>query len=399
MIECTTLQSVELFAGAGGLALGVAKAGFNHVAVVDSDSASCETLRLNKRERIKYVRDWNIVDSDIRAIGFSGFRGVDLVSGGPPCQPFSQAGSRVGRNDPRDMFPQFIRAIRAIHPRAFIIENVNGLAGPSFWRYFTYLIHQLRFPEVQRAHREKWTEHRARLEELYTANKYEGLQYRVIEQSLNAADFGVGQRRNRVFIVGLRSDLGLGYSFPISTHSRATLWHDQWVSGEYWDRHHISKRRRPETPASIRFHLSKLQERPLLKPWNTVRDVINGLPNMGVGRKSRKVSNHFFNPGARSYDGHEGSSLDAPAKTIKAGRNGVPGGENMVRLDNGMVRYFSVRECARLQGFPDNWAFEGSWCSCMRQIGNAVPVTLGEVVARPLAEALRSVLDSGKKSL
>lgn len=80
--------------------------------------------------------------------------------------------------------------------------------------------------------------------------------------------------------------------------------------------------------------------------------------------------------------------MDAPAKTIKAGHHGVSGGENAVRLDDGTVRYFSVRECARLQAFPDNWVFDGSWCNCMRQIGNAVPVGLGEVVALPLAEAL-----------
>jgi DNA (cytosine-5)-methyltransferase 1 len=105
MIECATLQSVELFAGAGGLALGVAKAGFNHVAVVDSDSASGETLRLNKRERIKYVRDWSIVDSDIRTIGFSGFRGVDLVSGGPSANRSPRREIASGVTIPATCFP------------------------------------------------------------------------------------------------------------------------------------------------------------------------------------------------------------------------------------------------------------------------------------------------------
>lgn len=84
--------------------------------------------------------------------------------------------------------------------------------------------------------------------------------------------------------------------------------------------------------------------------------------------------------------------MDAPAKTIKAGHNGVPGGENMIQLDDGTVRYFSVRECARLQTFPDDWAFHGSWCGSMRQIGNAVPVVLAETVAEPLAEALSGQL-------
>ncbi len=207
-------------------------------------------------------------------------------------------------------------------------------------------------------------------------------------QVLNAADYGVPQRRHRVFIVGVRAALGIEYSFPLPSHTHEAVLIDQWVTGAYWERHGFSKRHRPECPESLRNTVSKLGKEKSASAWRTVRDAISDLPNVGVGRTSHKVLNHFFNPGARIYEGHDGSSMDAVAKTIKAGHHGVPGGENVIRLDDGMVRYFSVRECARLQAFPDDWAFDGSWCNCMRQIGNAVPVTLGEVVAGPLAKAL-----------
>jgi DNA (cytosine-5)-methyltransferase 1 len=387
------LRSLELCVGAGGLALGLARAGFEHAGVIELDDLSCETLRYNKRNNVKYVRDWKIVQDDISGLDFSKYAGLDLLSGGPPCQPFSQGGHRNGRSDRREMFPQFIRATRECAPRSFIIENVKGLLDRPFINYFNYLIHQLRFPEVQRKKGEKWIEHRARLERLYTSGTYSGLHYNVISQVLNAANFGVAQRRDRVFIVGVRADLGIEYSFPLPTHSRESLWFEQWVNGKYWDRHRIGKNRRPEVPGVVKSKLSLLDQERNTMAWKTVRDAISDLPNVGLGRTSHIVLNHFFNPGARTYKGHGGSDLDAPAKTIKAGHNGVPGGENMIRLDEGAVRYFSVRECARLQAFPDDWFFDGSWCACMRQVGNAVPVTLGEVVAAPLATALLSRSD------
>jgi len=386
----STLRSLELCVGAGGLALGIAKAGFEHAGVIELDDLSCETLRYNKRNSVKHVRNWEIIQENICGLDFSKYEGLDLLSGGPPCQPFSQGGNRDGRSDKREMFPHFIRATRQCAPKSFIIENVKGLLDRPFVNYFNYLILQLSFPGVQRKKREKWIEHRARLESLYTKGNYDGLHYNVISQVLNAANFGVAQRRHRVFIVGVREDLGIEYSFPLPTHSRESLWLDQWVSGQYWERHDIGKTQRPDVPEAVALKLSRLDQKGTTLAWQTVRDTISDLPNVGLGRTSHTILNHFFNPGARTYQGHEGSHMDAPAKTIKAGHNGVPGGENMIRLDEGSVRYFSVRECARLQAFPDDWFFDGSWCGCMRQVGNAVPVTLGEVVAAPLAKALRS---------
>lgn len=385
-----SLCALELCVGAGGLALGAAQAGFDNITVVDIHGPACETLRHNKNSRVDYVRHWEICEDDIRDFDFSIFRDIELLSGGPPCQPFSQGGKRAGRDDTRDMFPHFISALRDCEPKCFLIENVRGLLDRSFFNYFNYIVHQLRYPHVMRAKGEKWTEHNARLEKIYTGNDYRGMHYQVIPKILNAASFGVGQRRDRVFIVGVRSDIGIEYSFPLPTHSREAMLVDQWVTREYWDRHGVARSRIPEIPALLRGVVSRLGKDQPLSPWRTVRDVIHDLPRIAIGHTSHEVLNHFLNPGARTYKGHSGSGLDAPAKTIKAGHHGVPGGENMVRLDDDSVRYFSVRECARLQAFPDDWAFNGSWCSCMKQIGNAVPVTLGEVVAAPLAAALRA---------
>ena len=124
------------------------------------------------------------------------------------------------------------------------------------------------------------------------------------------------------------------------------------------------------------------------KPCRTVRDAITDLPRLAVGQSSRVIANHYLNPGARSYPGHDGSPLDFPAKTLKAGDHGVPGGENTLRHKNGSVRYFSIRECARLQTFPDDWVVEGSWTEGMRQLGNAVPVKLAQLVAKQLYDSL-----------
>ena len=124
-------------------------------------------------------------------------------------------------------------------------------------------------------------------------------------------------------------------------------------------------------------------------PWLTVRDAISDLPDPEK-YPDNDVPNHRHNPGARSYKGHTGSRLDEPSKTLKAGDHGVPGGENMLARVDGTVRYFTVREAARLQTFPDDYVFRGAWTEAMRQLGNAVPVRLAEVVARSVANSLRA---------
>jgi DNA (cytosine-5)-methyltransferase 1 len=128
---------------------------------------------------------------------------------------------------------------------------------------------------------------------------------------------------------------------------------------------------------------------PALKPWKTVRDAIADLPKPVPKRTADEPGlTHFSIAGARSYVGHTGSPLDEPAKTLKAGVHGVPGGENMLALPDGSVRYFTIRESARLQTFPDSFVFPNSWTESMRQIGNAVPVLLAESIARKLKSTL-----------
>lgn len=382
------MKSIELFAGAGGLAFGTAEAGFQHKIVIEWDANACATLRKNHDNGVRHVRDWDIIEEDVGELDFTPHRDqVDFVCGGPPCQPFSLGGKHKGQQDHRNLFPQAVRAVREVRPKAFIFENVRGLLRRNFANYYSYILHQLRYPTVVPKRDEDWTEHLARLERLHTRGEKADLRYNVVYRLVNAVNYGVPQHRWRVFIVGIRSDLGGEFSFPAQTHDEDGLLYAKWVSGEYWERHRIPKKRRPQMPpelarrvASLRNTLSAV----LLPAWRTVRDAISGLPRIAVGRTSSKVANHFLNPGARSYAGHTGSPYDEPAKALKAGDHGVPGGENMLRLEDGSVRYFSVRECARLQTFPDEWTFEGSWTESMRQLGNAVPVKLAEDIARPL---------------
>jgi len=133
-------------------------------------------------------------------------------------------------------------------------------------------------------------------------------------------------------------------------------------------------------------------EKPVEQPWRTVRDALDGLPDPDRDKAaSATLLNHRFQPGARVYPGHTGSPLDEPAKTLKAGVHGVPGGENMLLRPDGSVRYFTVRESARLQTFPDEFLFHGSWTETMRQLGNAVPVALARVVGASVAAQLDGV--------
>ena len=132
-----------------------------------------------------------------------------------------------------------------------------------------------------------------------------------------------------------------------------------------------------------------------MRPWVTVRDAIYDLPPANP-QESGATSNHWDIPGARIYPGHTGSSLDWPSKTIKAGTHGVPGGENTVICENGVVRYYTLREMARVQSFPDEHYFVGSRSNVIRQIGNAVPPALAAAVAAPLVRLLCSAESSSK---
>lgn len=382
------MKSIELFAGAGGLAIATANAGFEHEAVLEWNQNACDTIRRNKASGLPHVRDWNVIQGDISEYPFRQHAGrVEFVSGGPPCQPFSIGGKHQGMDDRRNMFPHAVRAVREIAPKAFLFENVKGLLRKSFSNYYSYIIHQLTHPEIVRKGDEEWTDHHARLERAVTSGKHKGLKYNVVFQLLNSADYGVPQRRERVLIVGVRADCGIKFSFPTPTHEESALIYEKWVSGDYWERNNVPKRHRQKPPSRLQGRIERLVPlfpEAMLRPWKTVREAISDLPQIGAGETCSQFPNHFFNPGAKSYAGHNGSPLDEPAKALKAGDHGVPGGENTVRLPDGSVRYFSVRECARIQTFPDQWVLEGSWTESMRQLGNAVPVAMAQAVATEL---------------
>jgi DNA (cytosine-5)-methyltransferase 1 len=277
----TAVKSVELFAGAGGLALGTAEAGFSHKVVIEWDSNACQTLRRNHEDGVKHVRDWAIVEGDVRDYDFLRHRGdVSFVSGGPPCQPFSIGGKHGGQDDDRNMFAQAVRAVREIRPRAFIFENVRGLLRESFSKYFGYIVHQLRYPTVTPVGDEEWTDHLACLERLHTASEKTDLRYNVVFQCVNAVDYGVPQHRWRVFIVGGRSSLDLEYSFPNATHGRATVHRDRHQEKPYGDSHH----RIPSWPTIL-----KRNDQSILGSWER-------------GRDQTKPEYRRFDPEARSAD-------------------------------------------------------------------------------------------------
>ncbi len=387
------MRSVELFAGAGGLGMGLSRAGFRPEAVIEWDRHSCENVRANQRLGVDPVCHWPLYEMDAREFDFSGLpEGVQLISGGPPCQPFSIGGKHRGPRDQRDMFPVAINAVRELRPKAFIFENVKGLTRPGFARYFSYITLQLSYPGIQAREGEDWTDHLSRLEQHHTSRSRDGLGYNVVSRVLNAANHGVPQKRERVFFVGFRSDLDVRWSFPKETHSLDALLWSQYATGDYWERHEVpmKQRRKPMNPAMQKRARSVCDQLfpPDAKPWLTVRDALHDLPHPG-DPAARAIPNHEPRSGARAYPGHTGSPLDEPAKTLKAGDHGVPGGENMLAYSNGKVRYFTVRESARLQTFPDDFVFTGSWSENMRQLGNAVPVTLAQV----LAEAIRKKLE------
>ncbi|HQX31722.1 MAG: DNA cytosine methyltransferase [Flavobacteriales bacterium] len=383
------MRSLELFAGGGGLGLGLHKAGFHARAVVEWDKWSCDTIRNNKALGFPLVQGWKVVQGDAREFDFASVGEVELVSGGPPCQPFSLGGKHRAYEDSRDMFPTAVKAVRELQPMAFIFENVKGITRAAFANYFQYIGLQMAFPELIQRPNETWPQHLARLETRKTSGRQTGLRYNVVTQVLNSANYGIPQVRERVFFVGFRSDLGIEWSFPQCTHSYAALVKSQFGTGAYWERHRVTRQEVEIQRARVGNRLQGLlnaAEADLL-PWRTVRDAISDLPDP-KSRKARSIANHTFQDGARPYPGHTGSPLDLPAKTLKAGDHGVPGGENMMVLPNDAYRYFTVRESARLQTFPDSYIFQGSWTETMRQLGNAVPVELARQVGTSVAGQL-----------
>ncbi len=374
------MKSSELFAGCGGLAYGIAEAGFKHVLVTEIDKHACSTLLFNANEGVKHFKDWPVIAADVSVLDFKKIMGIDLLSGGPPCQPFSIGGSHKGPSDHRNMWPEALRAVKESKPKAFLFENVRGLLRPAFASYLEFLQLSLSYPNKY-LHGEAWTKQLKKLQLLSKTNSKPS--YRVLVQAVNAADYGAAQKRHRTILWGIRADLVDKITPLQPTHSREALVWSQWVSEDYWRRHGISRPSNKNISRQDRRILTKLRIskiKPSEKPWVTIRDVIGDLPKPVSNQEL--VSNHLLHPGARLYAGHTGSFWDEPAKALKAGAHGVPGGENVIVNSKRKGRYFTVREMIRLQGLPDTFSISQSWMRAIRQLGNAVPVQIGNVFGK-----------------
>ena len=378
------MKTLEIFSGAGGLAKGLELSGFEHAAFVEFNKHACNSLYENfNPERVFF--------GDIKDFNFNNLEQIDLVAGGPPCQPFSLGGKHGANQDSRDMFPYAIQAIERLSPKAFVFENVKGLLRESFSDYFEYIILRLSYPDFILEEGSDWQAH---LNELRRTSKLKNTtkSYDVKFKLINAANYGVPQTRERVIIVGTRTDLGLSWTFPKETHSEDRLLWDMYVTGEYWERHKIPQSSLPILDMQTKEKKSRLRDKygvfePDLLPWRTIRDALSGTPDP---KSNHGIIDHIFRDGARTYPGHTGSDFDWPSKTIKAGGHGVPGGENMIRFDDGSVRYLTTFEAKRIQTFPDDFVIKGAWGEAMRQIGNAVPVLLAEKIGIELARKIKT---------
>ncbi|MFE9059981.1 DNA cytosine methyltransferase [Streptomyces violaceusniger] len=412
---------VELFAGGGGLAMAVHAAGFRPLLVNELAPRACQSLKDNPPNPKEPEKGWPLVSGDVSKIDFGEHvtEEVDVLAGGPPCQPFSLGGVHKGTEDKRNMFPEMFRAIREMRPKAVICENVRGLLRPSFKPYFNYILNELSLPFVERDEGAAWEDHNELLEKLIANESVDPPErYVAKKMEVNAADYGVPQIRNRVIIVAFRADLDVDWEefMPAETHSEESLIYSMREGGLYWKRHEVDADVRKRVIANLPeldYENEKVKEKLKLEPWRTLRDAIAGIdenegkPLPYVTEEAVKdkvevdgIPDHVGWPGARMYTGHTANLLDRPAKTVKAGVHGVPGGESVMQLDNVNFvnfggetgyRYMTVRETARVMTFPDRWILDGPRGEKMRQLGNAVPVKLGAAFAEAVANALKSV--------
>lgn len=358
--------------------MGLGEAGFSHAYSIEWNKQAFETMMENK-DVLGLGEHCKATMGDARNAAFSEFNGqTSLVAGGPPCQPFSFGGRGSGNQDVRDMWPEAIRAVREARPEAFLFENVKGLLRPSFSGYLDWIVSSLSKPSSKGKKGESAQDHLTRMT---SVKKNE---YTVIVAEANAANYGAAQKRMRVFIAGAKASKHPAITPPAPTHSRERLLWDMWVDGSYWTRHGLRQPSDASMPPSDAAAVKKLRDgktKPALLPWRTCRDAFVGLGEPAATKDSVTIANHLLQPGARPYPGHTGSEPDAPAKALKAGTHGVPGGENMMAMADGSFRYFSIREAARLQGLPDGFVFASPWSESMRQLGNAVPVELAAAMA------------------
>ncbi|CAN7620553.1 DNA cytosine methyltransferase [Pseudoduganella sp. LjRoot289] len=323
---------VDLFAGAGGLSLGLKMAGWEAKAASDFDASACETYRKN-------FAGVNVIAGDIRNISWDAFRGkIDLVAGGPPCQPFSVAGNQKADQDVRDMLPEFVRAIREIQPKMFLLENVAGLTSNKNLPYFQSRILQLM-----------------------------ELGYEVEYRVLNAAEYGVAQERMRVIVIGKKG--GGAPFFPNATHG--TKCRPFVSAGEVLARAPVDE----PNNAIVTF-----AKNPILRPSPWAGMLVNG-----GGRPINLAEPSQTIPA--SAGGNRTHIVDRDGILLDYHEHLRSGGQPSSGLVRG-VRRLTVRESACLQSFPEDFVFAGQRSAQYRQIGNAVPPLLAKAVGTALLSSL-----------
>lgn len=384
------LISISLFSGAFGLDLGMEQAGFHAVSVVKIDPDSTKTIALNRPYLLESAipRDLRCVDSStlleeggkVLNLGRPLLLGeVDLVTGGPPCQPFSTAGKRTSIRDPRgSLFMDFIRIVREVQPRFFVMENVRGLLSASI-RHRAINQRGAGYPSLE-PDEMPGSALTVVLEEL------ECLGYNVVYNLLQAADYGVPQTRERVMFIGSRD--GQGVKFPKPTHSRNG-------SGKLPKWRILSEALTPEdsqrtsqcsdkdssdpvsSPEYVPYSPERLKYLRLLKEGQNWKYLPEHLKKEAMGGA--------YNSGGGKVGFYRRLAWDKPSPTVTTSPHQKA--TDMCHPEE--LRPLSVRECARVQTFPDDWVFHGSIASQYRQIGNAVPVELAEAIGRHINMWLR----------
>lgn len=323
-------SNIELFAGAGGLALGLEQAGFEGLAYVEFDHTACETLRKNRP-------NWNVIEDDIHNVSFLPYSNmdIDLVSGGCPCQAFSYAGKRLGFADIRGtLFYEFARCVKETKPKMFFFENVKGLLSHDSGKTIGVILDVL-----------------------------ENLGYTLQYQVLNASYYGVGQKRERLIIIGIRNDLidTVKFTYPVPDVTQTTL-----------------KTALVNCPKSDGITYSDAK-----------RKVMELVPDGGCWVDlPDDVAKAYMKKAYYSGGGRRGMarrlSWDEPCLTLTTS----PSQKQTERCHPDETRPLTIREYARVQSFPDDWKFAGSIHQQYKQIGNAVPVELARRIGVEIVNAL-----------
>lgn len=324
------ITGIELFAGGGGMALGLEQAGIEDLEFVEFNKPACDTLRANRP-------NWNVVESDIHEVDFTEYKGkIDLVSGGAPCQAFSYAGKRLGFGDTRGtLFAEFARCVKETEPKMFLFENVKGLLSHDKGRTFATIQHV-----------------------------FQELGYQVEYKVLNAAYFGVGQKRQRLIVIGVRNDLKDKIQFEYPTpEDHMTVLRDVLQNV-------------PDSPYQP-YSESKRKVMELVPPGGCWIDLPEDVAKEYMGKS-------YYSGGGRRGMARR-ISWDEPCLTLTTS----PSQKQTERCHPDETRPFTVREYARIQSFPDDWKFEGSLSDQYKQIGNAVPVELARRIGVQIVSAIR----------